>query len=35
MPKGKDLEARLQRTEQQLALFQRISRLMVKDLSLS
>ena len=35
MSKGKDLEARLQRTEQQLALFQRISRLMVKDLSLS
>src|SRR5215469_11007300 len=35
MPKGKDLEARLQRTEQQLALFQKISRLMVRDLSLS
>ena len=35
MPKGKDLEARLQRTEQQLALFQKISRFMVRELSLS
>jgi len=35
MPKGKELEARLQRTEQQLALFQKISRLMVRPLSLS
>src|SRR5499427_7660736 len=35
MPKGKDLEGRLQRTEQQLALFQKISRFMVRDLSLS
>src|SRR5262252_7702687 len=34
MPKGKDLEGRLQRTEQQLALFQKISRLMVRQLSL-
>jgi len=31
----KDLEARLQRAEQQLTVFQRISRLTVKDLSLS
>jgi len=35
MPKGKDLESRLQRTEQQLALFQKISRFMVRELSLS
>ena len=35
MPKGKELEARLQRTEQQLALFQKISRLMVRQLSLA
>lgn len=34
MPKPKDLEFRLQRTEQQLALFQRISRFMVRELSL-
>jgi uroporphyrinogen-III synthase len=32
--KGKDLEGRLQRTDQQLRLFQKISRFMVKDLSL-
>jgi len=32
--KLKDLELRLQRTEQQLALFQRISRFMVRELSL-
>src|ERR1017187_5997616 len=32
--KAKDLEVRLQRTEQQLRLFQKISRFMVKDLSL-
>ena len=35
MPKGKELEARLQRTEQQLALFQKISRFMVRELSLT
>jgi signal transduction protein with GAF and PtsI domain len=35
MPKGKELEARLQRTEQQLALFQKISRFMVRQLSLA
>lgn len=34
MPKAKDLEARLLRTEQQLALFQRISRFMVREMSL-
>ena len=34
MAKGKDLEQRLQRTEDQLRVFQRISRLMVRDLSL-
>lgn len=34
MPKTKDLEARLQRTEQQLRVFQKISRFMVRDLSL-
>lgn len=34
MPKAKDLEARLERTEQQLRLFQKISRFMVRDLSL-
>ena len=34
MPKTKDLEARLERTEQQLRLFQKISRFMVRDLSL-
>jgi signal transduction protein with GAF and PtsI domain len=32
--KAKDLEVRLQRTEQQLRLFQKISRFMVRDLSL-
>ena len=32
--KAKELEVRLQRTEQQLRLFQKISRFMVKDLSL-
>jgi uroporphyrinogen-III synthase len=32
--KAKDLELRLQRTEQQLRLFQKISRFMVKELSL-
>ena len=35
MAKGKELEMRLQRTEQQLGLFQKISRFMVRDLSLS
>lgn len=34
MPKTKELETRLQRTEQQLRVFQKISRLMVRDLSL-
>jgi signal transduction protein with GAF and PtsI domain len=34
VPKAKDLESRLQRTEQQLQLFQKVSRLMVRDLSL-
>jgi uroporphyrinogen-III synthase len=34
VPKSKDLEARLERTEQQLRLFQKISRFMVRDLSL-
>ena len=34
MPKAKDLETRLERTEQQLRLFQKISRFMVRDLSL-
>jgi len=32
--KARDLEARLQRTEEQLSLFQKISRFMVRDLSL-
>ena len=34
MPKAKDLEVRLQRTEQQLQLFQKISRFMVREMSL-
>jgi uroporphyrinogen-III synthase len=34
VPKSKELETRLQRTEEQLRLFQRISRLMVRDMSL-
>ena len=34
MPKAKDLELRLQRTEQQLRLFQKISRFMVREMSL-
>jgi uroporphyrinogen-III synthase len=34
VPKSRDLELRLQRTEQQLQLFQKISRFMVKDMSL-
>jgi uroporphyrinogen-III synthase len=34
VPKSKELEARLLRTEQQLRLFQKISRFMVRDLSL-
>ncbi|MGB7760702.1 MAG: GAF domain-containing protein [Bryobacteraceae bacterium] len=34
MPKSKDLEGRLERTEQQLALFQKISRFMVREMSL-
>lgn len=35
MAKTKDLELRLQRTEEQLRLFQKISRFMVRDMSLS
>jgi transcriptional regulator with GAF, ATPase, and Fis domain len=34
VPKTKELESRLQRTEQQLQLFQKVSRFMVRDLSL-
>lgn len=34
MPKARELETRLERTEQQLRLFQKISRFMVRDLSL-
>ena len=34
MPKNKDLETRLQRTEQQLRLFQKVSRFMVREMSL-
>jgi signal transduction protein with GAF and PtsI domain len=34
VPKSKDLEQRLQQTEQQLRLFQKISRFMVRDMSL-
>lgn len=34
MPKPKDLEARLARTEEQLRLFQRVSRFMVREMSL-
>ena len=34
MPKTKELELRLQRTEQQLRLFQKISRFMVREMSL-
>jgi signal transduction protein with GAF and PtsI domain len=34
VPKAKELESRLQRTEQQLQLFQKVSRFMVRDLSL-
>ena len=34
MPKAKDLQAALERAEQQLRLFQKISRLMVRELSL-
>lgn len=35
VPKPKDLESRLERMEQQLGVFQRISRLMVRELSLA
>src|SRR6476646_10286364 len=35
MAKSRDLESRLQRTEEQLSLFQKISRFMVRDMSLS
>ena len=34
MPKFKEIESRLERTEQQLRLFQKISRLMVREMSL-
>jgi two-component system, response regulator PdtaR len=34
VPKAKDLEWRLQRTEQQLRLFQKVSRFMVREMSL-
>jgi uroporphyrinogen-III synthase len=34
VPKAKELELRLERTEQQLRLFQKISRFMVRDMSL-
>jgi uroporphyrinogen-III synthase len=34
VPKPKDLEARLQRTEDQLRLFQKVSRFMVREMSL-
>jgi uroporphyrinogen-III synthase len=34
VPKSKDLELRLQRTEQQLRLFQKVSRFMVREMSL-
>jgi uroporphyrinogen-III synthase len=34
VPKSKELELRLQRTEQQLRLFQKVSRFMVRDMSL-
>jgi uroporphyrinogen-III synthase len=34
VPKTKELEVRLQRTEQQLRVFQKVSRLMVRDLNL-
>jgi signal transduction protein with GAF and PtsI domain len=34
MPRGKELELRLQKTEEQVRLFQRVSRLMVRDLTL-
>jgi uroporphyrinogen-III synthase len=34
VPKARELETRLERTEQQLRLFQKISRFMVRDLSL-
>src|ERR1700682_4653494 len=34
MPKARDLEVRLERTEQQLRLFQKISRFMVREMSL-
>jgi len=34
VPKARELESRLQRTEQQLRLFQKVSRFMVRDMSL-
>lgn len=35
VPRAKDVESRLERTEQQLGLYQRISRLMVREMSLA
>lgn len=35
MPKAKDIEARVERLEQQLSVYQKISRLMVRELSLA
>jgi len=35
MPKGKELESRLQGAQQQLSVFQKVSRFMVRDLSLT
>lgn len=35
MPKAKDLELRLEKTEQQLRLFQKVSRFMVREMSLT
>src|ERR1700687_3079632 len=34
MPKARELEVRLERTEQQLRLFQKVSRFMVREMSL-
>jgi len=34
VPKARELETRLQRTEQQLRLFQKVSRFMVREMSL-
>jgi len=35
VPKARELEARLQRTEEQLRLFQKVSRFMVREMSLT